>query len=828
MKFFILLCLIILSSNLYAQDDYYWYKGKKISLLKDNSKNYILYKSEQAKQIKTAVDNHNWKLFNEDEDRTAKLLKPLEERNVSISKKWAIIEKFGASQASLKSNQISSHILYSSPFFKTKDGESIGLSHLFYVKLRKPEDIEILKTMSQENNVDILGNNKFMPLWYTLACSKASSGNSLEMSNLFYESERFTAAEPDLMIENLLLCVNDTYLSDQWNFSNTGQYGGTNGLDIDICEAWELRTPCNDITIAILDHGIELNHPDLLNISPLSFDTHTGTGPSIVRGSHGTACAGIAGASSDNNAGIAGVAPGSQIMSISNSLVLNVNTRQQLADGINWAWQNGADVISNSWGHPNLAGALLDNAIDNALTQGRNNLGCIVVFATGNDNGNISYPANSNPDIIATGAMSPCGERKNLSSCDGETSWGSNYGSELDVIAPGVLIPTTDRQGNAGYNPTQPLHTTAGGNKITSDYSNQDYTVWFNGTSSATPHVAGLAALILSVNPSLTQDQVRDVIESTCTKVGNYNYANVQGRNNGTWDDEVGYGCINAFAALQSIFPTITGSDEICNSEVFSISNLPANANVTWSVSSGGGTILELTEDSPSINQVTIRNLGGSIMTNLIASINVGCGDPIVVTKDNIWSGKPAIYAYGQHLVNIYTGMPVYDFCFGVANDCKAAHPAGNADIDDWEWRVTGATIYPYGHMDQYATIYPNNYSTFGIEIRAHNQCGWSEWARMGATAVSCRSYNLSISPNPSSGETTLSIKSTDENDKNRVDLAEWDLEVFTQGQQLKIKKQKLKSNSFKINTQGWQEGVYIVKAKIKDEILTGKLVVRK
>ena len=94
---------------------------------------------------------------------------------------------------------------------------------------------------------------------------------------------------------------------------------------------------------------------------------------------------------------------------------------------------------------------IIDDAIDNALTQGRNGLGTVVVFAAGNDNGGVSYPANSNSEIITVGALSPCGERKSPNSCDGETTWGSNFGAELDIMAPGVLIPTTDRQGNNGY-----------------------------------------------------------------------------------------------------------------------------------------------------------------------------------------------------------------------------------------------------------------------------------------------------------------------------------------------------------------------------------------
>lgn len=128
-----------------------------------------------------------------------------------------------------------------------------------------------------------------------------------------------------------------------------------------------------------MDQGIEMDHPDIEdNIFVLSFDTESGTQPSQVLGPHGTACAGIAGASADNDEGIAGVASDCQLMSVSNSLASTPNSRQRRADGINWAWHNGTDVISNSWGS-SVQYEIIDEAIDSALTYGRDRLGCVVV-----------------------------------------------------------------------------------------------------------------------------------------------------------------------------------------------------------------------------------------------------------------------------------------------------------------------------------------------------------------------------------------------------------------------------------------------------------------
>jgi len=160
-----------------------------------------------------------------------------------------------------------------------------------------------------------------------------------------------------------------------------------------------------------------------------------------------------------------------------------------------------------------------------------------VVFASGNylvgnSNTDVKYPGNTFSDILVVGAMSPCGERKNYISCDGATNWGSCFGNQLDVVAPGVKMPTTDIQGNNGY--------------VSGDYFSS-----FNGTSSACPVVSGVAALILSVNPCLTGKQVRDIIEKTAQKVGNYSYTDNSERLNGTWNNEMGYGLVNAYAAVQ-------------------------------------------------------------------------------------------------------------------------------------------------------------------------------------------------------------------------------------------------------------------------------------
>ena len=509
-----------------AQSSYYWYRGQKVPLTKNETKKFVLYSSSSSQRQATSVfERLGAKVGTTGTHSVSAAIAPYKSSK-GLHGSWAIIQ----SQHAIAAATASDEIAYEAPFYVSSDKIEAGVSNLFYVKLKSPADLAALEKLAARNNVEIVGSNKFMPQWYTLSSTKHSKGNALELANLFYESGLFAEAAPAFIHGNIEACVNDPLFPSQWALNNNGSVG-TAGVDINACDAWTVTTGNPNIVVAVLDHGIQLNHPDINNLVPQSYDTPTGTSPSIIRGDHGTACAGIIGATRNNSLGVASVAPNASLMSISDPLYVTPNAPQELADGINFAWNNGAAVISNSWGHDLLASPIIDDAITNALTLGRNGLGTIVVFAAGNNDGTIIYPASSNPDILAVGAASPCGTRKSTFSCDNETWWGSCFGSQLDVIAPGVLIPTTDRTGANGY-------------------SSGDYAPTFNGTSAATPHVAGVAALILSVNPNLTRKQVADIIESTAQKTGGYSYANVSGRPNGTWHQEAGYGLLDAHAAV--------------------------------------------------------------------------------------------------------------------------------------------------------------------------------------------------------------------------------------------------------------------------------------
>lgn len=487
---------------------YYWYEGKKIYLEEIPEKEYIVFKKKDLQELSSLKSRNSSSLFKEE-------FQELNLTGIVLSDK-ATTEKdnimWGITESNLRSAIAGDipAIIYKSPFYKSSLGEEIGISHLFFVKLKSKKDKDKLIELASKNNVEIIGNNEFMPLWYTLSCDNESAGDALQLANEFYESGLFEFAEPDI-IGNLAMNTTDTYFSKQWNLN------GSNSINWVSAHA---LTQGANVKVAIIDSGIEQLHPDLTNVMPV-YDLVQGMWYATnIYDPHGTACAGIIGATTNNSKGIAGIAPKVAIESYAHNFGTQPNAGQQLASGIALASES-ADIISCSWGGP--TNSLITDAIRYNAGWGRNGKGAVVVFASGNENSSsVSFPANCHSSVIAVGAIGQNGRRLNF----------SNYGTELDIVAPGEYIPTTDLLYGYGYE------------------SSSDYTMKFNGTSAACPQVAAVAALILSVNKNLTAQEVKDIIEKTAKKVGSYSYTTVSGRPNGTWNKEVGYGLVDADNAV--------------------------------------------------------------------------------------------------------------------------------------------------------------------------------------------------------------------------------------------------------------------------------------
>ena len=528
MKKIYLTILFLLFGALFinAQGNYfYYYKGQKIYLTHDKTKLNIITNTVFEKN---SISNVNAKDF---------------ELNTFDNQKYSEIEflneptdvEFYQKLNSLKSNP---NINYVNLFFKRGDGiPPIGVSNTFYIKLKSENDYSLLQQHASSKSAHIIQQVPYMPLWYQLRLEPNSTENALSITNYLWETLLFEDIDPGFMFNfnhtttstsnnntssTNINCTNDTNFSALWGLDNTVNPN----IDINACQAWSI-TQGLGVKVAVVDgSGIALTHNDLVaNIHPLSYNMETGTSPSQVTpdDNHSTHIAGTIAAIKDNNLQVVGVAPKSKIISISHSGLLIPNTAaSQYVSGINWAWQNGADVINCSWGDHNgdfystFHSTILENAILNAITLGRNGKGSIVIFASGNLGG-IDYPGNFYPDIITVGAINQSGQRVNIPFLN------SAYGEKLDVVAPGLDILSTSLNNSIELS---------------------------LGTSVAAPHIAGVAALVLSVNPCLTLQQVGNIIENTSQKVGGYSYSAVANRPNGTWNNEVGYGLVDAYAAI--------------------------------------------------------------------------------------------------------------------------------------------------------------------------------------------------------------------------------------------------------------------------------------
>ncbi|MEW6212058.1 MAG: S8 family serine peptidase [Acidobacteriota bacterium] len=309
----------------------------------------------------------------------------------------------------------------------------------------------------------------------------------------------------------------DTFLANQWGLAK-----------IKAIEAWAVTQGSSAIKVAVIDEGVDMVHEDLATNLLTGYDAtdDDNNQQPNQRDGHGTSCAGIVAAIKDNSRGVAGVAPNCRVIPARIAYGTPsggwVTSDAVIARGVRKAVDLGADVLSNSWGGESPSSAI-QSAFVYARTVGRGGKGCFAPCASGNkDTASVIYPARY-PQCFAVGASNEFDQRKSRTSADGENWWGSQYGPELQVVAPGVHIYTTDIMGAGGYN-------TSG-----------NYIANFNGTSSATPHVAGIGALVLSIDPALTVQEVEEIIRRTCDDIA------AAGR-----DNETGFGRVNALRAVRA------------------------------------------------------------------------------------------------------------------------------------------------------------------------------------------------------------------------------------------------------------------------------------
>ncbi len=304
---------------------------------------------------------------------------------------------------------------------------------------------------------------------------------------------RVRYVEPNYLVQALDV-PNDTYYSSQqWAPQKIGAEA-----------AWSITHGSADIEVAVLDTGLDMSHPEMSGKYCAGYDfVNDDNDPSDDHG-HGTHVSGIVGALTNNGAGIAAVGWATTIMPVK---VLNANgtgTHADVAAGLEWATNAGAAIVNLSLGGPS-GSQTLEDAVNYAY-----NNGVLVVAAAGNAGTSTPYYPAAYSNVIAVVATTSTDSR-----------WGlSNYGSWIDMAAPGSSIYSTDWTGGAGA------------------YTSR------SGTSQASPHVCAVAALMLAVDDELTNDALRQALESTAVDLGDPGF-----------DIYFGHGRLDACAAVSSALP---------------------------------------------------------------------------------------------------------------------------------------------------------------------------------------------------------------------------------------------------------------------------------
>ena len=354
--------------------------------------------------------------------------------------------------------------------------------------------------------------------YYLIAKVTPQSPNPLKVANALQNTSFVKVAEPDIdtIVDEYFSEPGDGLLEHQWYFKNLGYVADMNyrlkmGADARVIDAWNRlgNTGSSEVVIAVIDNGFDLSHPDLKNNLHRPFDLWNQSS-NILQGdsrfTHGTPCASVALASS-NGQGIVGVAPRAKFMPVSGTSFSNRVTEQMF----DYCILNGADIISCSWGTTESQfslGSIKEKAIARAAKEGRNGKGCIILYAVGNEDFDYVNFYAAHPDVIAVAACTSKDEH----------AFYSNRGREVSVAAPsnGDWPVIAAR---AWWD--QGISNETGAYKYWRDgKSRGDHYKHFGGTSSATPLVAGICALILSANPDLTAKEVKSILERTADKIG--------------------------------------------------------------------------------------------------------------------------------------------------------------------------------------------------------------------------------------------------------------------------------------------------------------------
>ncbi|MBI5058750.1 S8 family serine peptidase [candidate division KSB1 bacterium] len=473
---------------------------------------------------------------------------------------------------------------------------------------------------------------------YYVARAKGTAWTALDICEQLAAESEVEWAEPDF-IRQARLTTNDTFYANQWFLNQASD------ADIDAPEAWTYTTGTTTVSVSICDVGVQIAHPDLNDHILPGYDSETGDSDPSPTGSdgHGTCCAGLASAETNNSLGVAGVGynckiRGAKMGHISGGFI--ITTDAQIVNCINFS-RDSSKVMSNSWGGGSSSSAI-NTALANAQTAG-----LVILVSSGNSNGVVQYPATQST-VIAVGATNVIDDR--CTPTDWGFGQGSCFGAQLDVVAPGNDQYTTDMTGANGY-------------------ASGDYYSAFGGTSGACPVAAGVCALIRSVDPSLTSAQVQTILQTTADDL-----VGAAGEDVAGWDQYMGWGRVNANDAVRYVYQAplnlaaTTGQPTV-----------PLTWNAPWRA------VIRYNVYRSATGQFgAYDSIGNAVVTNY--------NDAAVVSGTPYWYKLKAVYTNGQSdYSNAVTATPLITY-----NPPQNLLAEGGFDAQvpvSWQTPVSGSPI---------------------------------------------------------------------------------------------------------------------------------------
>jgi subtilisin family serine protease/regulation of enolase protein 1 (concanavalin A-like superfamily) len=512
--------------------------------------------------------------------------------------------------------------------------------------------------------------------------------------NTLAQSQETLFAEPDVVFTGRSsLIPNDPRFDEQWALRNTGQLGGTVGIDMRATQAWDITIGDPSIITVIIDTGVEQDHPDINQVAgtDVTSDASTTGDPVNQFDNHGTPVAGCVSATINNNVGIAGVAPGTRSASARTMIATNAqgswsSSASWSVDALDWATSINARVTNNSNAY-----GFTSAAVETSYTNTRN-AGMVHFASAGNDASNaLSYPSS----LATVNAVSAVNRNGNLAGF-------SNFNTGMSVSAPGAAVLSTDRTGNDGY--------------AAGDYAS------VNGTSFASPYAAGVAALVLSVDPSLTAAEVEDILQQTALDLGTPGF-----------DIQFGFGMVNAFAAVSCIKSTV-------DLQTSNVGN------------PGSGNAYALNSCStPNTYNISAGAANNSMNTDNLAFIHQEfCGDFHITVKvdavsSNGWAGLLAreSTAAGSRMVGAYSNLgSIVRWESRAATNGNKAINLFSRPFPYWLRLIRQGNTFL-----GYYSVNGTNYSLISIQVLPLNAClevGMAAFSSLPGQTIAASFSNLS------------------------------------------------------------------------------------